>query len=94
MNVGVCQEVGKAPRPGETIYKGHHSYDLMRNLQLGIIFSIAKSTKEASDGLYDGPARDEEFGQQVRDKHILHSGFALDTAGKCVFAELPMLLHW
>ena len=30
-------------RPGETIYKGHHSYDLMRQLQLGILFSIAKT---------------------------------------------------
>lgn len=37
----------------------------MRNLQLGIIFSIARSTKEASDGLYDGPAKEEEFAQQV-----------------------------
>lgn len=37
----------------------------MRNLQLGIIFSIARSTKEASDGVYDGPAKEEEFAQQV-----------------------------
>ena len=36
------------PRPGETIYKGHRSYDLMRNLQMGILFSIAKTNKEVS----------------------------------------------
>lgn len=29
--------------PGEAVYKGHQSYELMRNLQLGIMFSIAKS---------------------------------------------------
>lgn len=38
-----------APRPGETIYKGHRSYDLMRNLQMGILFSIAKTNREASE---------------------------------------------
>ena len=37
------QEQAKEARPGETIYKGHHSYDLMRQLQLGILFSIAKT---------------------------------------------------
>ena len=39
----------EATRPGETIYKGHRSYDLMRNLQMGILFSIAKSNKEVGD---------------------------------------------
>jgi 1-phosphatidylinositol-4-phosphate 5-kinase len=66
------QDQGKAARPGETIYKGHHSYDLMRNLQLGIIFSIAKSTKDACDGHFDGPVKDEEFNQQVL--AIFHPG--------------------
>ncbi|BDA48811.1 probable phosphatidylinositol 4-phosphate 5-kinase 1 [Coccomyxa sp. Obi] len=60
-----AKELNKQARPGETIYKGHRSYDLMRNLQLGIIFSIARSTKEASDGVFDGPAKEEEFAQQV-----------------------------
>ena len=27
-------------RPGERIYKGHKSYDLMLNLQLGIRYSV------------------------------------------------------
>ena len=29
-------------RAGEKIYKGHHSYDLMLNLQLGIRFSVGR----------------------------------------------------
>lgn len=29
-------------KPGEVIYKGHHSYDLMRQLQLGIMYGIAQ----------------------------------------------------
>ena len=33
-------------RPGETIFKGHHSYDLMLNLQLGIRWSVGKITQE------------------------------------------------
>ena len=61
----VLQENAKPARPGETIYKGHHSYDLMRNLQLGIIFSIAKSVEQASGGGLRSPATDEDFAQQV-----------------------------
>ncbi len=52
-------------RPGETIYKGHHSYDLMRNLQLGIIFSIAKSVEQFTGGGLKAPVKDEDFAQQV-----------------------------
>ncbi|XP_024388541.1 phosphatidylinositol 4-phosphate 5-kinase 9 [Physcomitrium patens] len=33
-------------RPGETIFKGHRSYDLMLNLQLGIRYTIGKITPE------------------------------------------------
>lgn len=29
-------------QPGETIYKGHRSYDLMLNLQLGIRFTVGR----------------------------------------------------
>lgn len=61
----VLQENAKPVRPGETIYKGHHSYDLMRNLQLGIIFSIAKSVEQASGGGLTSPVADEDFAQQV-----------------------------
>ena len=31
------------PKHGERIYKGHGSYQLMRELQLGITFSIAQA---------------------------------------------------
>ncbi|CAK0741103.1 hypothetical protein CVIRNUC_001300 [Coccomyxa viridis] len=60
-----AKENAKPARPGETIYKGHHSYDLMRNLQLGIIFSIAKSVEQASGGGLRSPVADEDFAQQV-----------------------------
>ena len=33
-------------RPGETIIKGHRSYELVQNLQLGIMFSLAKVTSQ------------------------------------------------
>ncbi|KAL3131311.1 hypothetical protein ABBQ38_000603 [Trebouxia sp. C0009 RCD-2024] len=33
-------------RPGETIYKGHRSYDLMLNLQLGIRWSISRNARD------------------------------------------------
>jgi hypothetical protein len=59
------QDSAKPVRPGETIYKGHHSYDLMRNLQLGIIFSIAKSVEQAAAGGLKEPVKDEDFTQQV-----------------------------
>ena len=35
-----------ATRLGETIYKGHRSYDLMLNLQLGIRYSVQAYTKQ------------------------------------------------
>ncbi|GAB4813492.1 hypothetical protein N2152v2_000538 [Parachlorella kessleri] len=37
------------PKPGERIYKGHGSYQLMRELQLGITFSIAQAGQEAAE---------------------------------------------
>ncbi|DBA84719.1 hypothetical protein WJX77_004824 [Trebouxia sp. C0004] len=33
-------------RPGETIYKGHRSYDLMLNLQLGIRWSVSRNARD------------------------------------------------
>ena len=33
-------------QPGESIYKGHRSYDLMLNLQLGIRFSVGSITSK------------------------------------------------
>jgi len=62
----VLQDSAKPVRPGETIYKGHHSYDLMRNLQLGIIFSTAKSVEQSKGGGFKDLVKDEDFTQQVR----------------------------
>ena len=50
----------EAPRPGETIYRGHRSYDLMRQLQLGVMFSIARPQREAGRSLEEA-----DFAQQV-----------------------------
>ena len=33
-------------QPGESIYKGHRSYDLMLNLQLGVRFSVGSITSK------------------------------------------------
>jgi hypothetical protein len=44
-------------KPGETIYKGHRSYDLMLNLQLGIRWSVGKFTQLADPG----PLTEEHF---------------------------------
>eukprot|EP00249_Psilotum_nudum_P013196 c24207_g2_i1 orf=853-3435(+) len=38
-------------RPGETIFKGHRSYDLMLNLQLGIRYSVGRITPESKRDL-------------------------------------------
>ena len=70
------QDSAKPARPGETIYKGHHSYDLMRNLQLGIIFSIAKSVEQAAAGGLKEPVKDEDFTQQVGCPLLCHSAHA------------------
>ncbi|KAI3437566.1 hypothetical protein D9Q98_000019 [Chlorella vulgaris] len=39
----------RPPKPGEAVYKGHRSYDLMRELQLGLTFSIAQA-ENSGDG--------------------------------------------
>ncbi len=46
------QGQGTAARPGETIYKGHRSYDLMLNLQLGVRYCVGRiNPTEPSRGL-------------------------------------------
>ncbi|XP_024528312.1 phosphatidylinositol 4-phosphate 5-kinase 9 [Selaginella moellendorffii] len=40
------KHVKEIKRPGETIIKGHRSYDLMLNLQLGIRYTVGKITPE------------------------------------------------
>ncbi len=54
------KEMQRRPlKPGEVIYKGHHSYDLMRQLQLGIMFGIAQE----SGGVFAGEAAGEAAGE-------------------------------
>jgi 1-phosphatidylinositol-4-phosphate 5-kinase len=43
-------------QPGEVIYKGHHSYDLMQQLQVGIMYSIAQAGQESLKNLDSPPA--------------------------------------
>lgn len=45
MLIAMCQQTQQ--RAGETIYKGHRSYDLMLNLQLGIRCSVSRVASEA-----------------------------------------------
>ena len=52
------------PKPGEHIYKGHRSYDLMRELQLGIMFSIANASKSRVS-LTANDVKQEDFGLEV-----------------------------
>ncbi|PSC76693.1 Phosphatidylinositol 4-phosphate 5-kinase 2 [Micractinium conductrix] len=40
----------RPPKPGEAVYKGHRSYDLMRELQLGITFGVAQAGLAAPTG--------------------------------------------
>ncbi|CAK9228070.1 unnamed protein product [Sphagnum jensenii] len=47
-------------RPGETIFKGHRSYDLMLNLQLGIRYTVGKITPEPKHDI--GPT---DFGSRA-----------------------------
>ena len=61
----LAQEQAKEARPGETIYKGHHSYDLMRQLQLGILFSIAKIPELRSQMQTAGQPSPSDFKYQV-----------------------------
>ena len=64
---GCPQEQAKEARPGETIYRGHHSYDLMRQLQLGILFSIAKTPELRMQMQAGGQPSPADFKYQVRD---------------------------
>ena len=52
------------PKPGEHIFKGHRSYDLMRELQLGIMFSIANASKNR-EALSASDVTPEAFGLEV-----------------------------
>lgn len=38
-----AKEQYKPPKPGEPVYRGHRSFDLVQQLQLGLTYSIAQS---------------------------------------------------
>ena len=60
------------PKPGEHIFKGHRSYDLMRELQLGIMFSIANASKNRMS-LSASDVTQEAFGLEVFLLHLFLS---------------------
>ena len=60
---GGLQEMMTPPRPGETIYKGHRSYNLMRSLQQGISFSVASIDKQV--GARDAAVKPSDFKKEV-----------------------------
>ena len=59
---GGMVRAGAGAGTGETIYKGHHSYDLMLNLQLGIRYTVGKITPEPMRDI--SPSSD--FGPKAR----------------------------
>ena len=67
------------PKPGEHIYKGHRSYDLMRELQLGIMFSIANASKSRMS-LSASDITQEDFGLQVI---LVHRSCSNERVGFC-----------
>lgn len=69
-------------QPGETIYKGHRSYDLMLNLQLGIRFTVGRiNSKPAPSTLSDS-----EFRRTVRARR--HPGALVSApVGPCQSIE-------
>lgn len=67
------------PKAGEHIFKGHRSYDLMRELQLGIMFSIANATKSRVS-LTAQDVTQEAFGLEVSHSCTGQSGILLGTS--------------
>ncbi len=63
--MGSLQEMNIPPRPGETIYKGHRSYNLMRSLQQGISFSVASVDKHV--GSREAAVQSSDFKKEVDD---------------------------
>lgn len=70
------------PRPGETIYKGHRSYNLMRSLQQGISFSVASVDKHV--GNRDPAVRSSDFKKEVRSICLV---FLKQAVSSCIDAS-------
>lgn len=60
--ISVLHLLQVSKQPGETIYKGHRSYDLMLNLQLGIRFTVGRITSKPQPTTLS----DSEFRRTVR----------------------------
>ncbi|KAL0047732.1 hypothetical protein WJX82_010619 [Trebouxia sp. C0006] len=80
------------PKPGEHIFKGHRSYDLMRELQLGIMFSIANASKSRVS-LTAKDVTQEAFGLEVSQYLRSHNGssFKWKDYSPLVFQRLRQL---
>lgn len=55
------RHIRELARPGEKIFKGHRSYDLMLSLQLGIRYSVGKITPEPKRAIFPS-----DFGPKAR----------------------------
>lgn len=73
------------PRPGETIYKGHRSYNLMRSLQQGISFSVASVDKQVTNR--EAGVKPSDFKKEVRENPS-----ALPYQGNCIMSRSPSSL--
>lgn len=57
-------------RLGEPIAQGHRSYDLMRSLQLGIVFSIARTSHAAAPGAPAPEPSAADFAEQAHSSNL------------------------
>ncbi|RMZ52957.1 hypothetical protein APUTEX25_001076 [Auxenochlorella protothecoides] len=55
-----AKETYRSPRPGEAVYRGHRSFDLVQQLQLGLTYSIAQSRSQKDSGNGDAALNGEE----------------------------------
>lgn len=69
--------------PGETIYKGHRSYDLVRSLQLGLRYSVLKMSPPKGSAAHKEVLTNKSLGN-TQD----------DTIGKDFVAEGSMDFKW
>ncbi len=73
------------PKPGEHIFKGHRSYDLMRELQLGIMFSIANASKSRMS-LTAKDVTQEAFGLEVSSPICIYLYAYMQIHSRCIYA--------
>ena len=61
-----CQQLAKEDRLGEPIAQGFRSYELVRSLQLGIVFSIARTTRAGTPASPEPEPSAADFAEQAR----------------------------